>query len=120
MSRNSYSNRSKGAKIFTAEDNYTVFDLETTGFNPARCKIIEISALKVRNNTVTDVYSTLINPEMHIPSEATKTNHITDEMVKNAPTIKEEFDKFLDFIGNDILIGHNIDSFDYNMIFIWN
>ena len=117
MSRNSYSNRSKGAKIFTAEDNYTVFDLETTGFNPARCKIIEIPALKVRNNTVTDVYSTLINPEMHIPSEATKTNHITDEMVKNAPTIKEEFDKFLDFIGNDILIGHNIDSFDYNIIY---
>ena len=43
MSRNSYSNRSKGAKIFTAEDNYTVFDLETTGFNPACCKIIDKS-----------------------------------------------------------------------------
>ncbi|MGN0666442.1 MAG: exonuclease domain-containing protein [Huintestinicola sp.] len=114
---NSSAVRIKGKKLFTAESDYTVFDLETTSNNPISCKIIEISAIKVKNNEIVDRFTALVNPEIHIPHEATKINHITDEMVESAPTIEAVFDSFMEFIGDDILIGHNIDSFDYNIIY---
>ena len=59
------------------------------------------------------LYSTLVNPGMHIPSSATAVNHITDDMVEDQPKIEEVLDGFLEFVGNDVLVGHNIHSFDY-------
>lgn len=110
--------RYKGKKIYECVSDYTVFDLETTGFHiNDSCKIIEISALRVRNDYVEDVFTTLVNPQIHIPGAATKINHITDEMVESAPIIENVFDDFLSFIGDDILVGHNIDTFDYNLIY---
>lgn len=96
--------------------DYTVFDLETTGVNVNNCKIIELTAIKVRNNDIIQKFTTLINPECHIPSEATRVNKITDEMVRNAPKLEDIFNNFISFIGDDILIGHNIASFDYIII----
>ncbi|MCM1523436.1 MAG: exonuclease domain-containing protein [Ruminococcus sp.] len=110
--------RIKGLKLYESITDYTVFDLETTGlWVNSDCKIIEISALKVRNDEVAETFSTLVNPKIHIPSAATRINHITDEMVENAPAIEDIFDDFLAFIGDDVLVGHNIDSFDYNIIY---
>lgn len=110
-------NRCKGEKLFTAVDDYTVFDLETTGVNPLKCDIIEICALRVRNNEIVDMYHTLVNPCKHIPEAATQINHITDDMVATAPKIEDAFSDFLNFIGKDILVGHNIDTFDLNIIY---
>lgn len=110
--------REKGRKLYEAINNYTVIDLETTmKYVCADNKIIEISAVKVRNNEITDTYTTLVNPECHIPLNATAVNHITNDMVEESPTINEVFPEFLEFIGNDILVGHNIDTFDLNLLY---
>ena len=54
--------------------NYVLFDLETTGLNPESDAIIEISALKVKDGNIIDEFSTLVNPGMHIPFEASCVN----------------------------------------------
>ncbi len=108
--------RNRGKRLSQYVGDYVVFDLETTGIRPGFDKIIEISAVKVRSHKAADQYSTLVDPQMHIPEAATAVNGITDEMVKGAPSIEEAVRGFLRFIGNDILVGHNIHTFDMNFI----
>lgn len=97
--------------------DYTVFDLETTGIRADYDSIIEISAVKVSGGKVADIFSSLVNPGRPIPYGATKVNGISNEMVKNEPALEVVFPQFMEFIGEDILVGHNIHSFD--MKFIW-
>lgn len=97
--------------------DYTVFDLETTGVRTDYDAIIEISAVKVTGGKVADTFSSLVNPGRPIPYGATKVNGISDEMVADEPALDIVFPKFMEFIGEDILVGHNIHSFD--MKFIW-
>lgn len=108
--------KNKGKRLNQYVEDYVVFDLETTGIRQDLDEIIEISALKVRGHQVTEEYSTLVNPGRHIPRGATAVNGITDEMVKDAPEIAEALEGFLGFIGNDILVGHNIHTFDLGFI----
>ena len=96
--------------------NYVIFDLETTGLDTDMDAIIEISALKVRDGSVVDEYSTLVNPGMHIPYEASCVNGIVDEMVKDAPETEKAMKGFIAFIGNDVLVGQNIKRFDLKFI----
>ncbi len=102
----------RGTRYNKYVENYVVFDLETTGISP-----IEISGIKVVNGKPESEFSTLVNPERPIPYGATKVNGINDTMVKEAPTLKEVFKDFLDFTGNEILVGHNIHTFD--LIFLY-
>lgn len=97
--------------------NYVVFDLETTGTSPMNDSIIEISAVKVADRKVIDTFTSLVNPERLIPYYATAVNGITDDMVRNEPTLDVILPQFVDFIGNEVLAGHNIHCFD--MKFIW-
>lgn len=97
--------------------NYCVVDLETTGLSVSTAKIVEIAAVKVRQGNVIDTFSTLINPECLIPAEATAVNHITNEMVQSAPTLDSIIDKFLDFVGTDVIVGYNSASYDMNIIY---
>ncbi|MGN0667094.1 MAG: PolC-type DNA polymerase III [Huintestinicola sp.] len=92
--------------------DYVIFDLETTGLSTKKCMIIEISALRVRNGRVTDTFSTLVNPNEPIHYMTVRLTGITDSMVKGAPGIETVLPDFLDFIGTDILIGHNSAAFD--------
>lgn len=108
--------RNRGKCLSQYVEDYVVFDLETTGIRPGFDKIIEISAVKVRNHEAADQYSTLVDPQMHIPEAATAVNGITDEMVKGAPSIEEAVRGFLRFIEDDILVGHNIHTFDMHFI----
>ena len=81
-------------------------DLETTGLSPLVDHIIEIAAIKVVNDkTVT--FKTLIKPPVSIPEETIQFHGITDEDVKDAPTIKEILPKLLEFIGGLPIIAHN-------------
>ena len=96
--------------------DYTVFDLETTGVSPQTDKVIEISAIKVRNGQAVDEFSSLVNPMRNIPYGATRVNGITDEMVADKPVFEEVLGDFLDFIEDDILVGHNIHDFDMKFI----
>lgn len=97
--------------------DYVIFDLETTGTSPMNDSIIEISAVKVTDRQVVETFTSLVNPERPIPYYATAVNGITDDMVRNEPTLEFILPKFIDFIGNEILVGHNIHCFD--MKFIW-
>lgn len=109
--------RNKGKRLETFVDNYVVFDLETTSNKIYEAKIVEIAAIKVRNGEVVDEIQWLINPEKSIPAAATSVNHITNEMVENAPIFEEKIDEFLGFVKGEILVGHNITTFDLNILY---
>lgn len=96
-------------------NDYIVFDLETTGFNPYENNIIEIGALKYKNNEKIDEYKVLINPQEHISSVITRITGINDEMVKDCKTIDEVFPDFINWIEDYTLIAHN-SSFDLGFI----
>lgn len=92
-------------------DDYTVFDLETTGLSSNFDSIIEIGLVRVRNNEIVDRYTSLINPGVVINDYITSITGITNEILEDAPEIMDLKDEIIDFIGNDILVGHNT-SFD--------
>jgi DNA polymerase-3 subunit alpha (Gram-positive type) len=94
---------------------YIVFDIETTGLSPINDMITEIGAVKIVNGEVTDTYSQLINPERSIPEFITNLTGITDEMVRDKPTIGEIITDFKNFIGEDVLVAHNA-TFDIGFI----
>lgn len=109
--------RDKGISILKNLEDYTVIDLETTGRGINTCSIIEISAIRIRNNQIIDTFTTLVNPEEPIPKEVIDLTGITNEMVLNKPTIKNCISDFIKFLGDDILVGHNIITFDSNIIY---
>ena len=96
--------------------DYVLFDLETTGLDTVNDQIVEISALKVAGGKIVDEYSTLVNPGIHIPYQASCINGITDDMVKDSPTVEEAIRGFKLFAGDEVLIGHNIIRFDMAFI----
>lgn len=88
--------------------DYTVIDIETTGLNYNYDSIVELGAIKYRNNEEISRFQTLVNPQCHIPESATAVNNITDSMVANSPKIEEVLSSFISFIGNDTVVGHNV------------
>lgn len=96
--------------------DYTVIDIETTGKSKNTCEIIELSAVKVHNSVVVDKYSTLIQPTKKVPAVVTELTGITNEMLINAPSINEKLPEYLNFIGNGVILGHNISTFDRHII----
>ena len=96
--------------------DYVVFDLETTGISPYRDQVVEISAVKVVGGVPTDEFTTLVNPGMHIPVQASAVNGITDDMVADAPAFDYALKAFMEFVGDMVLVGHNIHSFDMKFI----
>lgn len=102
--------------IDTPLSDYILFDLETTGLSTENDQVVEISALKITCGEITDEFSTLVNPGIHIPYQASSINGITDEMVKDAPDMEHALKDFISFIGNSILVGHNIKRFDLGFI----
>lgn len=91
--------------------NFVAIDTETTGLSALSDEIIELTAIRFVNWRPSEMFSTLINPGIHIPSSASRINHITDDMVADAPKIESIIKDFDAFIGKDNLLGHNI-SFD--------
>ncbi|MGN1140638.1 MAG: exonuclease domain-containing protein [Oliverpabstia sp.] len=96
-------------------DSYVVVDLETTGLQPAKDRILEIGAVKVEAGKVKDTFCTFINPRMAIPPFIQTLTGITRNMVENAPTAEQAFYEFLDFCGDRDLMGHNL-MFDYSFL----
>ncbi len=94
---------------------YVVFDIETTGLKPSECKITEIGAIKIENGEITDKFSQLINPEVHIPSNITALTGISDDMVADMPTIAGVLPRFLKFCEGASVVAHNA-SFDCGFI----
>ncbi len=103
---------SKNQKL---EDTYVVFDLETTGFSPINHKIIEIGAVKVEQGTITERFSSFVNPEVPIPFKIEELTGIRDDMVLNAPKIEEILPQFLSFCEGSVMVAHNA-GFDMSFI----
>lgn len=88
---------------------FIFLDTETTGDAPHRDKIIELSAIKVKGNEILETFDELIDPKMIIPEISTEITGITQDMVRGKPTFSDLADKFLEFLGNDIIVAHNAD-----------
>ena len=95
-----------------ASQSIVVYDLETTGLNPELCEIIEIGAIKIEKGKITKKFSTFVKPNEPIPADATKINHITNEMVANAPKIEDVIVDFYNFCKDCIICGYNNTEFD--------
>ncbi|MCM1263150.1 MAG: 3'-5' exonuclease [Butyrivibrio sp.] len=96
-------------------DSYVCLDLETTGLEPHKDKIIEIGAIRVRNGKIEDTFETLVNPERALEERITQLTGIVDKQLENAPVINEVLPELLSFIGDDVLLGHSI-LFDYSFV----
>ena len=108
--------RNKGESILKFPKDYTILDLETTGVNPNVDKIIELSAIKYRDNQEVGRFTTLVNPERRIPMDVQNLTNIRPWDVAKAPkidTVIRDFDKFL---GDDIIVGYNV-NFDVNFTY---
>jgi DNA polymerase-3 subunit epsilon len=92
------------------------FDLETTGLNVGKDKIVEISFIKVMPNGEEIHRTELINPGVHIPEECSAIHGITDHDVKDKPTFADFADDFLQFIGDADLAGFNSNKFDVPLL----
>ena len=97
------------------DQDYVVFDIETTGFNSENDRIIEIGAVKVVNGKITETFSEFVNPERPIPYKITQLTTITDDMVKDAEIIEKVLPRFLDFCEGAVLVAHNA-GFDTGFI----
>ena len=104
-----------GDKECAFDDEFVVFDIETTGFSSVTDKIIEIGAVRVENGIIISRFQTYVKPFKRIPSNITALTGITEDDVKNAPRIEDAIEKFLNFIGNDILVAHNA-AFDMRFV----
>ena len=134
--------RNKGKSLIQFPENYVVLDIETTGLNPNFDDIIEVSALKVCHGEIVDFFTSLIRPvrlvsvydDSHDPSciilrgkaykrmfdpidsFITDLTGITNKMLVSAPYIQDVLPSLQRFIGNEIIIGYNV-NFDINFLF---
>lgn len=108
-------NPNYGKSVIAFPEDYTVLDLETTGLDPRNELIIEFAAVKVRGGKVTDTFQSLCDPGFPIPLQIQMITGITTEMVRNAPNPRSVLPDFLDFVGDDLIMGHNV-LFDVRFI----
>ncbi len=99
---------------------FIAFDVETTGFNQALDRIVEIGAVIFEDGEMKQSFSSLVNPGVPIPKAATEVNHITNEMLADAPTEQEVYPKLIEFLGdaltaNTFMCAHNA-SFDFGFL----
>lgn len=130
--------RMKGKSLIDFPENYVCIDTETTGLDPKWDEIIEIGAIRFRNGIETDRFSQLIKPNgryylsddddsqdyviedgekvQYIDEFISSLTGITNKDLEHAPSIKDVLPEFLDFTGDDVIVGHNI-NFDINFIY---
>jgi DNA polymerase-3 subunit epsilon len=94
---------------------FCVLDLETTGGSPASCEITEIGAVKYRHGEELESFQTLVDPGAPIPASITILTGITHAMVFDAPRIEVVLPSFLEFIGDSVIVGHNV-RFDMSFL----
>ena len=104
-----------GTKDMTFDEEFVAFDLETTGLSSRTDRIIEIGAVILKNGQEIDRFQTFVDPERPLEKKIVELTGITDDMLKGAPKIEEVLPKFLDFIGDRVLVAHNSD-FDTGFI----
>ncbi|HWW54102.1 MAG TPA: DEDD exonuclease domain-containing protein, partial [Acidimicrobiales bacterium] len=91
-----------------ADVTFVILDLETTGGSPKTCAITEVGAVKFRGGDLLGTFQTLVNPGIPIPPEITYLTGITEAMVWPAPRIEEVLGPFVSFVGQGVIVGHNV------------
>lgn len=94
---------------------YVVLDVETTGLRPSRQRIIEIAALRIRDGREEARFSTLLQPDRRLPAYISELTKITPALLVEAPRFAAIVDALLEFLGDDLLVGHNV-GFDIAFI----
>lgn len=92
------------------------FDLETTGVNTSKDRIVQIALIKISPNGEQESKKTLINPGVPIPAEATAIHGITDQMVIGAPTFKQIAKSLAEQLHGCDIGGYNSNSFDFPLL----
>lgn len=106
----------KGKSLVELVDDYVLVDIETTGFSPVNDDIIEIGAIKVKDNKVIDEYHSLIKIDHRLNSYITNLTGITNDMLEDGKDIDVVLNEFLEFTGDNILMAHNA-NFDINFLY---
>lgn len=116
----------KGESLLTFPNTYCVVDIETTGLDYS-CDIIELSVIKVIDGVISETFSELVRPDeyyldddeniIYVDDFITDLTGITNEMLSSADSLSDVLPRFDKFISSDILIGHNIASFDSNFLY---
>ena len=99
-------------------NEYVVLDLEMTGLSAKSDQIIEIGAVKIKDNQVVATMECLVNPKCKIPTRVVELTGITDEMVQSARERDEAIRELIAFIDGQILVGQNV-NFDYSFLKQW-
>jgi len=94
---------------------FTVVDIETTGLSKHCHRITEIAAAKLRNGRIRETFHTIVNPQVKIPSFITSLTGISNEMVRNAPIVRQVLPSFVEFLGTDVFVAHNA-TFDFGFL----
>ncbi|AMC92500.1 DNA polymerase III subunit epsilon [Erysipelothrix larvae] len=105
----------KGNSIVEFVPDFTVIDLETTGRGMQYTQITEISAIKYRNYEPVASFSTLIRAKFPILPFVEQLTGISDTMIAGSPQIEEVIQSFVDFIDEDLIVGHNV-NFDLGLV----
>lgn len=93
------------------DQTYVIFDLETTGLSAVYDRVIELSAVKMKDGNVIDKFQEFINPGFPLSEQTINLTSITDEMLSDAKPEKDIFQMFREWYGDAILVGHNV-TFD--------
>ena len=93
-------------------DDFVAFDIETSDFDFESSQIVEIAAVRVRNETVVDEFQTLVSCTRPISAEATDVHGYTDKDLIGAPRMSEVWQRFREFVGSDLVVAHNGQQFD--------
>lgn len=108
--------REKGESLLLAVKDFTAIDIETTGLSPDFDSIIELAAVKYRDGDPVEKYQQLVNPGFKLDEFIKELTGITDDMLAEAPEIGAVLPDYIQFIGDDIVVGHNV-NFDVNFIY---
>ncbi|MFA5047417.1 MAG: 3'-5' exonuclease [Patescibacteria group bacterium] len=99
------------------QTEFTVFDLETSGLDPLRDEVLEIAAIKLLGDKELSRFESLIRPTRPIPMEVEKVHGLNEIfLLVNGRLSDDVLKEFLSFIGNSIVVGHNIREFDWLFI----
>lgn len=98
-----------------SEATYVVLDFESTGLSTKYDKIIEFGAVKMKDGIILDRMDILINPGEKLSKKIVEITNITDSMLRGKPTIDEAIDDIMEFIGDAVIVSHNL-QFDYGLL----
>lgn len=96
-------------------EEFVALDVETTGLKPSRQRVIEIAAIRYRGGQIERSFETLLNPDRAIPEFITRLTTITNEHVRDAPRFADVAQEMVDFIGDSLIVGHNV-GFDIGFL----